>query len=63
MEFADVQFRSKVRSSYWNNKNNQRKFLHDFAEKYNVKTLQDWGNVTTQQVSHYFDIFNLFQDC
>lgn len=53
MEFADVQFRSKARSSYWNNRNIQRKFLHAIAEKYNIKTLEDWGNVTTHQVNQY----------
>ena len=40
------------------NPSNQRKFLEQFAQKNNIQTPQQWGEVTVRQVSKLFIHFN-----
>lgn len=40
----------KVPRHYWDNIDNQRKFLEDIAEKLKIKTMEDWYKITPKQL-------------
>lgn len=42
-----LQHRTK---SYWDQKENQRKYLEEFAKKHNIKSPLDWSFVTVEQI-------------
>jgi len=42
-----------VSSGYWSDINNQKKFLENVGAQLNVRTLNDWGNVTLSQIMEH----------
>ena len=42
-----------TRSDYWKNIENQRKFLHYFAEKRGINTISQWKNVNACEISKF----------
>lgn len=39
-----------VAHSHWNSISNRRKFLDELKQKFDIKSPQDWGRITTQCV-------------
>jgi len=52
-DWKSIKIRSRVVNKYWNNIENQRKFFDEFAARHNINInrVDDWSNVTYQQVS------------
>lgn len=40
----------RTRPGYWLQKDNQRQFLDAIATKFQIKSCEDWGNVTFRNV-------------
>lgn len=38
---------------YWNNPNNSKSFLHDIANRLDIKKPEDWGKVTRQTIKEH----------
>lgn len=55
--FQDIEWKKEWFSNispfpnrYWQSLDNRKKFLEEFATKFNIKNPQDWGRITTSQV-------------
>lgn len=49
---------AKVPQGFWNSPNNQRLFFDWMAEDMNMKTLEDWYNVSVEVCLLHFTLFN-----
>lgn len=50
----------RVPREFWREKENQRKFFDWFAKKNNIKTVDDWYQVTGKEIRSSGNTFKLF---